>query len=469
MEEVESVTGFSQDDSSRRFSVSWNPKTFRFVFLQSMENRFHSSWVEAQVASCAKVWTRCASDPPSLEPQYSRRDHEAREIAYDAELRAVEWEARRAARHKDESSVSQDRILASFARFAVNALDLEPETVALLTGDFLPAGIEFCRGARNFDANLSRSDTIQACRNAWTACGLQPLLGVRSEITSSILGYSLLYPYTDNYLDNSHVSLHAKLGFSQRFRSRLQGSGEPASNAHEITLWALVAMIEAQYPRAQFPQVYECFLAIHGAQEASVAQLQAEAWISDAELLHLSLLKGGTSVLADACLARGWMSEEEGRFGFEWGALLQLGDDLQDVHEDLQRGSTTVFTRAVNRGEPLDPLVLQLLCFCDHVAARMDPLPGSQRLKDLLRMSWRSLIVAAIADAHEYFSPGFLVAAELCSPFRFQFQRARRRQLAGRQGFYTTLFDLFIQTSESNYAYRVSASGCSSEALQATL
>jgi hypothetical protein len=434
-----------------------------------MDNRFNSSWVEAQVASCVEVWTRCASNPPSLEPQYSRRDHEAREIAYDVELRAVEWEARRAARHTGEYSVSQDRILASFARFAVNALDLEPETVGLLISDFLPAGIEFGRRARRFDASLSRSDTIQACRNAWTACGLQPLLGVRSEVTSSILGYSLLYPYTDNYLDNIHVSLNAKLGFSQRFRGRLQGSGQASSNGHEISLWALVAMIEAQYPRAQFPQVYECLLAIHGAQEASVAQLQAGARMSDTKLLRLSLLKGGTSVLADACLARGWMSEEEGRFSFEWGVLLQLGDDLQDVHDDLQRGSTTVFTRAVQRGEPLDHLVLQLLCFCALVAARMDQLPGTPRLKDLLRMSWRSLIVAAIADAHEYFSPGFLIVAELCSPFRFLFQRQRRQQLADRQGLYATLFDLFVQTNQSNHANRICASGRSCETLQASL
>ena len=36
------------------------------------------------------------------------------------------------------------------------------------------------------------------------------------------------------------------------------------------------------------------------------------------------------------------MNEEESRLGFEWGALLQLGDDLQDVREDLRRGSATL-------------------------------------------------------------------------------------------------------------------------------
>ena len=44
-------------------------------------------------------------------------------------------------------------------------------------------------------------------------------------ITSSILGYSLLYPYSDNYLDRADISAEEKLRFSERFRDRLRGEG----------------------------------------------------------------------------------------------------------------------------------------------------------------------------------------------------------------------------------------------------
>jgi hypothetical protein len=407
-----------------------------------MGDRFHSPWVGAQVARCIEIWRRCASAPARLDPQYSTRDHEAREIAYDAEARAVEWETRRAA--WGDRSAARDRIVASFARFAVQALDLEPDAVQLLTHDFVPAGADFARRARDFDPGLSSSDTIQACRNAWTACGLQPLLGTPSLITASILAYSLLYPYTDNYLDAPEVPADDKLTFCHRFRTRLRGAQAASRNQRESTVWALVAMIESQYPRAQFPQVYDCLLAIHQAQEASVAQLRASDPLSDGMLVQLSFAKGGTSVLADACLARGWMTEREAQFAFDWGALLQLGDDLQDVQDDLRCGSVTLFTRAIERGEPLDDYVLQLLGFSDRVALGMEQLAGSQCLKDLLAMSWRSLILAAVAEAHQFFSGEFLVAAERCTPFRFAFQRARRQQLAGREGLYATLFDLFV-------------------------
>jgi len=80
-------------------------------------------------------------------------------------------------------------------------------------------------------------------------------------------------------------------------------------------------------------------------------------------------------VLADACLAQPWLSPEKAGFAFDWGVLLQLGDDLQDVREDLERGSVTLFTRAVTQGKPLDALILQLLHFSRQVADRMDPMP----------------------------------------------------------------------------------------------
>jgi hypothetical protein len=295
------------------------------------------------------------------------------------------------------------------------------------------------------------ADIIQANRNAWTACGLQPLLGERIELTPSILGYSLLYPYTDNFLDRTDVSGEEKRRFGERFRRRLEGGGIAAECSHEATLWALVELIEGQYPREIYPQVFECLLAIHRAQQGSVAQLDRDADAGDGELLRISCAKGGSSVLADACLARGGMTEVESRFGFDWGVLLQLGDDLQDVREDLQRGSATLFSRAAAIGVPLDSLANQLLSFSEQVGARMDGLDhGSAMLKDLLRMSWRSLIIGAVADSHEFFTPGFVAEAERSSPFRFAFLRARRKRLASREGLYAVLFDAFLEAPEDD-------------------
>jgi len=378
-------------------------------------------WVETEAALAAEDWHNCAARPLPRGPIYAPEEQRKREQAYDEALRAVETELDHAPRIPVQREALQDRIVATFARFAVAALDLEDEAVQLITHGFLPAGIEFARHSRRFDAGLAMAEILQACRNAWTVCGLQPLLGEPSRITPSIVGYSLLYPYTDNYLDRHDAPAQAKRHFCARFRHRLRGERLPAQNDHEAAIWALVAMIEGQYPRAHYPQVSDSLLAIHQAQEESIAQLSPRSGIAractDGEILHISFAKGGSSVLADACLARGWLTQDESQIAFAWGALLQLGDDLQDVHEDLSRGSATLFTRAAAERIPLDSLVTQLLNFSEHVGGELDRFPtGTATLKALLRMSWRSLIVAAVANAPEFFSRRFLRKLECSSP-----------------------------------------------------
>jgi hypothetical protein len=415
-----------------------------------MDHLYSWNWVEAQVLETAAMWN--ASEARSLPdaPRYTVREQQKREKAWDEALRTVERELRRARRHRSRSGRReiQQRVTFAFARFSATALDLPDDAIALLTQDFLPAGTQLARWARQFDPGLSMPDIIQACRNAWTACGLQPLLGMPVALTPSILGYSLLYPYSDNYLDGEDVTAESKLEFSRRFRQRLQGEAIAPANTREGALWALVELVERQYPRSTYPDVFDCLLAIHRAQEGSIAQVNSRG--SDAELLRMSCAKGGTSVLADGCLARGWLSEDESRFSFEWGVLLQLGDDLQDVREDLHRGSVTLFSRAAISGQLLDARVIQLLTFAERVGDHMEQLPhGGAMLKNLLRMSWRSLILMAVAASHEHFSRPFLDEAEQFSPFRFAFLRERREKLTARHGLYAMLFDAFVAPEES--------------------
>jgi hypothetical protein len=444
-------------------ATPWNCTRPRFVVHGRMENRFscdHPGYlcVEERVAHTIGVWNRCAaqsglvfSGPVSsglvfsglVLPKFSEVEQRRREDAYDHALSAVEREAKRAPRGKVERHRAQGRVVQEFSRFATIALGLEDEAVRLLTNGFLPIGIRLARWARRFDPSLSMADTVQACRNAWTACGLQPLLGDAMHLSPSILGYSLLYPYSDNYLDGAEVTAREKLRFSARFRERLCGGSLSHCDAREAAIWTMIQLIEEQYPRARYPQVWDCLLAIHRAQETSIAQQKS---CHDSHVLRISCAKGGTSVLADACLSHGSLDDEESRFAFEWGVLLQFGDDLQDVREDLKCGSETLFSRAASMGEPLDNLVLQLLRFSEHAATRMDRLPhGTAMFKGLLRMSWRSLILMAVASAQEFFTPDFAAELERCSPFRFGFLRARHKRLAGRQGLYAMLFESFVE------------------------
>jgi hypothetical protein len=407
---------------------------------------YDDAWVDRHVEETAELWRSCVSGLHQIAHGYGSGEQEEHERAYDEALEAVERDLQSEPETAIEQIELQKRIIAASGLFAARALELDEEAIDLLTEEFLPVGTGLAHWARRFDPALGIPDIIQAARNAWTACGLQPLLGAPIELTPSILGYSLMYPYSDNYLDDENISPEAKLAFSRHFRSRLSGEEMPPANARERAIWRLVGLIESQYPRSVFPNVFECLLAIHQAQERSIRQLHKQQRPeNDSEVLRLSCAKGGTSVLADACLTRGWLTEAESQFAFEWGVLLQLGDDLQDLRDDLRRGSVTMFSRAAAAGKELDEMALQLLRFSDRVGERMDRLPGGTRaLKELLKMSWRSLIVRAIADSHQFFSREFLQEAENSSSFRFDFLRRRSGRLASREGLYAGIFNHFV-------------------------
>jgi len=439
-------------------AVHGTPAGFAAYSFFEMDTSYTPGWVEAQVARTIAEWNRCALPSLPAAVRYTGKEQRTHEKAYDEGLRAVQREARRAPRTRDLRLAAQQRIVALFPGFASVALGLDAEQNHLITGSFLPVATELARWARDFDPTISTNDIIQACRNAWSCCGLQALLDEPMELTPSILAYSLLYPYTDNYLDQPGLSKASKIEFSQRFHQRLSGQHLAARNPHEARVWSMVQLIEGQYPRTSHAQVFDAMLAIHRAQVDSMAQLNVrdrsdnsannlpDQTLTNSELLRITCAKGGTSVLADACLAQPWLTAEESSFAFDWGVLLQLGDDLQDVREDLRRGSITLFTRDVAQGKRLDPLIAQMLHFSRQTSDRMDRMPqGSASMKGLLRMSWRSLILMAVADVQAYCSPAFLAELEPCSSFRFNFLRERNQNLASRAAFHDVLFDAFLE------------------------
>jgi hypothetical protein len=354
-------------------------------------------------------------------------------------------------RTRAERGRARERITAAFVQFAGAALDLEERHLdLLLRGGFSGIGTDLGRQARRFDPDVPAADILQACRNAWAACGLQSLLGCPMRVTPAIFAYSMLYPYTDNYLDDADVPRDAKVGFSKRFQRRLSGQeGEPA-NLHEERIWSLVGTIEGQFPRPDFPLVYEALLAIHHAQHESIRQMRAAEPV---DFVRLGFQKGGTSVLADAYLARGSLCGAEARFAFEWGVHLQLADDLQDVREDRADGRLTIFAEAAGRIS-LDALTNRTFAFGRIVMARLDGLKsGHATLRELIDRSAQSLVIRAAGDVPEFYSPEYLRAMEAFSPFRFGFLKQRREQLSRWSGAYAKLFESFLAGDEDEAAF----------------
>lgn len=297
----------------------------------------------------------------------------------------------------------------------------------LFADDFFGATRDFVREARAFAPRVCLEDVGQALRNVWIANSLQLLLERPVRLTPSLFGYSMLYPWTDNFLDDPAVSRAAKAAFNAALGQRLAGEPCAPAGPHEAEVFELVSRIEREHPRASRPEVFASLLAIHAAQVASVAQQRTSApW--ELDLLSLSAAKGGTSVLADAWLVAGDLEPAEAEFAFGYGVFLQLLDDLQDVERDAEAGHMTVFSQAACRW-PLDGLASRLHAYIGLVvngAARFEAARHDAG-RDLIRRNCTLLLVGAVAEHADLFSRPFVAALEERWPVGFASLRRLRR------------------------------------------
>jgi hypothetical protein len=227
---------------------------------------------------------------------------------------------------------------------------------------------DFIKMVKEFDPYMNVYDIFQAIRNVWIMNSIQILYGMEVELTASIFAYSMLYPYSDNYLDDSNISLHEKQEFNRRFLNWIKGEVDYPVNYIEENILKLIEMIEEDYDRGKYPQVYSSLLAIHKAQDQSLIQQRDRTLPYEKDIIGISFEKGGTSVLADAYLVKGSLSLDEANFMFSYGTLLQLIDDLQDVEEDSTNSHMTIFSQLDNCFK-LDKLVYKLINYIDDFFA----------------------------------------------------------------------------------------------------
>ena len=163
------------------------------------------------------LWRQCASCSPVFEQTFTLAEQAAREAELDRFWHTVEDDLKAIPRTRPDRQAVRNRFTAAFVRFARCALGFTDDHIGLLLdGGFSSAGTVLARQARRFDPCVSTPDILQAARNAWTACGLQALSGRQMRLTPSIFAYSMLYPYSDNYMDDPGVPREAKSGFSAR-------------------------------------------------------------------------------------------------------------------------------------------------------------------------------------------------------------------------------------------------------------
>jgi hypothetical protein len=274
----------------------------------------------------------------------------------------------------------------------------------------------FISRAKDFDPALPDRDIHQALRNQWVFNSIQAFCGRPASLTPSSFAYSMLYPLTDNRLDAPDLPAAERATLVRWLSSRLAGvdAGEREDD-RRAQIARLLDIIEGEFPRGGFPDVHRSLLAIHNAQKQALVLNAGEDQDREAELLMLTLAKGGTSVLVDGYLVTGTLDENLGENLFGYGVLLQLIDDLQDLDEDCANGHSTPFRRAGN-GPALEGLTNKLLNFVRSECRRMSGVSAVPWLLPLIEQSCLSLILEAVARYHRFYGFPWLRMIGECMP-----------------------------------------------------
>ncbi len=381
----------------------------------------------------AEWWADNAATP-AWGPAYTPAAQRACEAEVERFLKAVAAELRRRPAGEAGRAAAQARLLQAAERLAGPLLGIDGDMLrALAQSGLTDAAAEFVRQARRFDPALRPEDIYQASRNVWTMNAVQLILGQPVCMTPAIFAYSMLYPYTDNFLDDPGIAAGAKRAFAERFGRRLAGEDVAPADAGEARIHSLVGMVEGQFPRPEHPQVYASLLAIHEAQTRSVALLGQGAAPGAADVLAITFEKGGASVVADGYLVAGAVTDAQADFLFGYGALTQLLDDLEDVTQDRRAGLATVFSQRAGH-VPLDEATARMLHLGARLLGRLEALraPQAEPLCRVMARGLQPALIATAGRAARLHSPDYRRALEAHAPCRFAFVDRVSKRLAQR-------------------------------------
>lgn len=402
--------------------------------------------IEEYIQHFKAVWDTSPETFPDFPNSYSTKEKLAREQNFNGLERKLK-ELQKIGKAKEVKSDPAKSFFPIFRSFLENVFDFDSEHLnIILSKEFTDVSKDFFYRARKFGPELKPEDIYQGMRNVWIMNGLQLMTAKPVKITPSVFAYSMIYPYSDNLLDNPEIDNTQKQLFSERFDKRLHGQKLEACTHTEKQLFRLIEMFEGEFPRANFPKVYESLYAIQQGQTNSL-KMTVHNEIEDDEICYICFEKGGASVLADGYLVAGTLTKEQERALFGYGVYLQLLDDIQDVKEDKQAFTKTIFSCLEE--QDLEKFVNKTIHFGRLAMEEMHCFKGinGSDFIGLMNRSIESMLVESVGLNSSWYSKAYLNEIEKVSPLHFDYIRKKRSQSKSKR---FALFQKYFDSSKSD-------------------
>jgi hypothetical protein len=286
--------------------------------------------------------------------------------------------------------------------------------------------MDFLRQERSFSPELRLDEIGQATRNYIVYAMFKVIHRDETGFYMPGFAYSMLYPFTDNYIDNRSNLPDEKSEYNQIIRDRLEGREVHPRTVHQKKTCELLSAIANEYPRSNDSTVYKLLLMMLEAQELSLQQQNKNDILSEEERLNISLYKGGISVLVDRYLVKKPLTEEEIILYLGLGFFLQLADDLQDIREDINYGSQTLLTLNI-KPESEERIVNKLLHFVHNTLGSFRA--ENDVFKNFVLANCYQLIYTSVIGSREFFSEEYLYKIEKLLPVKSAFAQELKKGL----------------------------------------
>lgn len=290
--------------------------------------------------------------------------------------------------------------------------------------DFEEETKEFVRQTRKFDSEISLESIWQALRNYFIYAVTSDLQGQPQKCKDDIVSYSLLYPYTDNYIDEKEHTESEKKAYNEMIRDVLCDRPVMVEKGISEKTYQLLDRLWDGYDGEKRKEVQNLLLLMLEAQSNSIRQQSGEEQLTEEEILRISVYKGSMSVLIDYFFTVFKMKKEEIDFYMKFGFLLQLADDLQDVKEDKKSGSQTVMVKRSKDGT-LEEAVNHLLHFIHQIFEEFTPV--NDGLKSFMEQHCYTMVIGTVMINSECFSKDYIRKMECFFPVHAEYTQKQQR------------------------------------------
>jgi len=374
-----------------------------------------------------QLWSQTATHQPGFQRSYSRKEQKEIEKALAKFLdRVMEYASRYSQREQEHSFEEPIDFMTRYMEgfFQWVDLDIPPD----FTRGIVVSTQGFMEKVGAFDDGLSPTGIYQALRNIWICNTLQLFLDKSMNCSDPLFAYSMLYPYTDNLLDDHKLTNREKLEFIGSLGKLLEGEEIHAPHAGTMKWSTLVSRIEKEFPREIYPRVYQSLLSIYNAQLKSLNQHKTQGKNEYNYILDISFEKGGSSVLADGFLISGELTESQEDFCYGLGTFLQLADDIQDIYPDSQKGHQTIFSIRTSRSR-LDEPANHLFNYIPYILAPLGQKQETIGLFNIFMRSFHLHIMEAIGKNRELYSRKYVNRLQTYFPVSFSYIKKLRKKL----------------------------------------